>query len=751
MRKLLLIPVVSLLFALQLSAQVRFDKNDSVPVEWNGQPLPNAWAGGINFPLFSSIDLNGDSIMDVVLYDRLNNRLSCFTNDGSASVNAWHYAPQFASRFPALNRWMLSYDYNCDGKMDLFTLSPLYPSCIACYRNDYTPGTGLQFTLVDPILEESFSTTSFPIFASGVLIPAFDDIDGDGDMDILGYNSIPDGRIIYHKNESKELFGHCDSLKFTYADACWGTFALAIGGNNEVGCFNCPCRMSSSGPVEKSADFNLGPEEMRRDDTITSIFPIDIDGDLDKDLLVGDISALTSLLVINGGTPSAANMIAQDATYPTADVPAIFNGFHYHASFDTDNDGLKDLIISPSEYENKQAMWLYRNFNTASMPDFQLTTTTFLQDQMIDVGENAAPVPFDYDSDGLEDLIVAGSVYDTATSAYRNSLFLFRNTGTATSPSFNLINEDVAGIASLAYNSTIYPSFGDIDNDGDKDMILGTEDGRLQYFSNTAGPGNPANFQLNTPNYMGIDVGNNATPQLVDIDRDAKLDLIIGEKSGFVNFYKNIGSATSPFFSNIASEDTLGGINLQQQGYTDGYTVPFMYDSAGSYRLAVSNMTGNVYFYGNIDGNILGTYTLIDSLYEKSESSRIRFNVSVSGGSFNGDSYTDLVIGQSTGGLQLWMQHNPTAGVQQPNALLPSFVAFPNPASDRFIIDVNAIGKDRSLFIRVHNAEGRLMKEVPLDSQRIQVETADWPEGIYLIQLAGSGVSRSQKVMVLHR
>lgn len=719
---------------------MRFDRQDTVSLFENGVALQNAWAGGLNFPLFNSVDLNGDGVKDMVAYDRVNSRLTCYVNDGSNSLSAWKYDPSYASKFPYINRWALMYDYNCDGNEDLFTLSPIYPSCIACYRNDYSPATGLRFTLVDPILEESFSTTVFPVFASGVLLPAFDDVDGDGDMDILGYNSIPDGRVILHKNESMETYGICDSLIFNYANACWGNFAFRVGGANEVGCFGCPCRGSSNPYLNDPLSYSY--EEAKRDDTVTSIFSIDIDGDADKDLLVGDISALTSLLVYNGGTSQVAAMDSQDVNYPSMDIPAIFNGFHSHAYLDVDNDGLKDLIVSPNEYENKAAQWIYKNQGSSSLPVFHRLATDFLQNTMLDVGENAAPVVIDLDSDGLNDLVVAGSVYDTASSYYSTRLYYLHNIGTSSVPIFDLMDDDLAGISTLAYNSTIYPAFGDLDNDGDKDLLLGTEDGKLQYFINNSGA-----FQLAVANFMAIDVGNNATPQLVDLDRDGKLDIVSGEKNGFINLYKNIGTTNSAAFSSIPSEDTLGRIILQSPGYTDGYSVPFVYDSAGTYRLAASNMAGNVYFYGNIDGNILGAYTLIDSLYDVTESSRIRFNVSVGGGDLNNDGFCDLVIGQSSGGAQLWYQHNGTSDISSPESQL-QFSVYPNPAHDNLLIvfdDNDARSLSRLVLM---DQLGRSVTQMDSWHNRVNLSLRGLSSGIYFLKMERNNAVAVTRIII---
>src|SRR3979409_455207 len=112
MKRILPLVFIVLVFGeTKLKAQaIAFHRVDTIPVIVNNVPLNNAWAGGINFPLFSEIDLNGDGIHDLFLFDRYNNRISPFLNDGTSGVNAWHYAPQYVSKFPPINKWARLYD-----------------------------------------------------------------------------------------------------------------------------------------------------------------------------------------------------------------------------------------------------------------------------------------------------------------------------------------------------------------------------------------------------------------------------------------------------------------------------------------------------------------------------------------------------------------------------------------------------------------------------------------------------------------
>lgn len=744
--------VFLIVFANNISAQARFDRVDTIPVREGSSYLVNPWAGGINFPIISEIDLNGDGLHDIFIFDSHNNRVIPFLNDGSPGVNAWHFAPSYISKFPPINKWALLYDYNCDGKQDLFTLSLSPPSGIAVYRNDYTLANGLRWTLVNPFLQERFATITTNIFASGLSLPTFIDVDDDGDMDILGYNSVPDGRVVYHRNVSMDQFGHCDSLKFEYATGCWGNFSLRIGSTNSVSCFHCPCREASPDFIrlyEDSVQYDP-TEAARRDDTISKVFAIDLDGNGAKELLIGDISSENTLLVHNGGTPSSAEMDTQDVSYPSNDVSAIFNGFHFHSYIDLDNDSKKDLLVLAHEFANRRGMWWYKNNGTNAFPVFSKQSEGFLQDNMIDVGENAAPVFFDYNADGLLDLIIAGTVYANSTTGDKSGLSVYKNVGTATEPSFEFVTNDFGSLSLLGYSSPWFPAFADMDADGDEDLILGIEDGTLQYFNNSAGPGNTASFQLAIPHFMGIDVGNVATPQLFDLNKDGKLDLLVGEKNGFINYFENAGTTGSAFFPSIPTNDTLGCIIRRMPLSPDGFTVPFAYDSLGKTRLLVSDFSGNIYEYRNIVNNLNGCFNLTDSIFDLPESSRVKNNLTISGADINADGMTDLVIGLSTGGVHIFLQREPTLSVDELGEKLPHFDCYPNPANDKLQIVLKTFNPSETIRLNVSDCLGRILYSETVTEKVWKIDTQNFAAGIYFVQVRTEKNSSAQRVIISH-
>lgn len=178
--------------------------------------------------------------------------------------------------------------------------------------------------------------------------------------------------------------------------------------------------------------------------------------------------------------------------------------------------------------------------------NFVFQKKTFLQDEMIELGEGAYPVLFDADADGKKDLIVGNLGYYMGNTN-KSRLAFYKNIGTSSSPSFSLITRDYQSLSTYNIYS-MAPTFGDLDNDGDKDLIIGDNNGQLHYFENIATTGSPAQFANHVASYQGIDVGNFAYPQLFDINKNGTLDLVIGSLNGKISYYSNTGTVFSPNF-----------------------------------------------------------------------------------------------------------------------------------------------------------------------------------------------------------
>lgn len=726
-----------------------YTRTDTIPVKVNNALLKMPWVGGHNFCQFSAIDLNLDGIKDLFVFDRTGMKITTYINKGTTNtVDYLDSSVKYAPKFPHLEEWVLLRDYNCDGKEDIFSYG--YGS-VKVWRNTSTPGN-LQFTLQANNLRSTYCPPAalLNLALTGVDIPTIDDIDGDGDLDILTYDA---GGINmqYHVNKSKELGYNCDSLIFNMdCSGCWGNFRASISGCNMV---YGACAAEPPVPDGQESERHAG----------NCSLCMDLDADGDKEILLGQLGCCNMVLLTNGGSASIANMTAMDDSFPSYNTPAMFNSFPCGYFIDMNNDAKRDLIVSPNAPNvsiDKASIWYYLNTGTDNAPVFSRQTRSLLQEDMIDVGEGADPVFFDFTGDGLTDLLVSNyaSVLDSCPSSNRYGVVAYNNIGSAGSPKFEAVSSDFANLTSQLTGITgKHLTFGDLDADGDADMCVGDYDGFVHYFQNTASAGNPAVFNniglvFDISTSAPIDIGSYATPQLIDIDRDGDLDLIIGERAGNLNYFRNSGTANS--FSFSITSPTFGGVDVLKSNVT-GYSVPFVYDSAGTYHLLVGSEssrsyalpTGWIWRFDNIDGNLGGNFTLVDSLYKNIWEG---LRMTVNGSDINNDGSIDLAIGNYAGGVAIYLGDTGTVGVPDLDKAQLDFTIFPNPSKGQITLSLTNPEHQEILELNIYNTIGKLVYYNYLISNKnsLSFDVSFLPSGIYSCQVRSSknggptGISR---------
>ena len=248
-KTILLLILTNFLFA-EAYSQIGYNRSTHLKVlKANGDTLKNAWAGGFNSVQFSEIDFNLDGIKDLFVFDKTGNRISTFINDGVAGEVSYTYDPSYIQFFQKdLTNWVLSRDYNCDGKMDLMAY---HSGGIKAYKNIST--TQLQFVLDTIAIKSNYNPDGTPsfinLFISPTDLPAIDDIDGDGDLDILTF-SILGSYVEYHKNLSMETTGNCNSFIYELSNKCWGFFKENLS-NNSVTLYDT-CQWNIDNPQKLS-------------------------------------------------------------------------------------------------------------------------------------------------------------------------------------------------------------------------------------------------------------------------------------------------------------------------------------------------------------------------------------------------------------------------------------------------------------------------------------------------------------------
>ncbi len=198
----------------------------------------------------------------------------------------------------------------------------------------------------------------------------------------------------------------------------------------------------------------------------------------------------------------------------------------------------------------------------------------------------ADPVFADLDNDGDKDLI-AGNNY--------GYILYYENTGTVSAPAFDAPATNPFGLTDNGRKSSI--AFGDIDNDGDLDIIEGLYgSGNLKFIENTGTASAPAfGAPIDAP--FGLSYSYYAyTPVLVDMDGDMDLDIVSGEYYGRYLYFENTGTVSAPAFANGLVANPFG---LSVIAYA---STPVMFDADGDgdFDMLSGDKKGDFTYFKNI-------------------------------------------------------------------------------------------------------------------------------------------------------
>ena len=174
----------------------------------------------------------------------------------------------------------------------------------------------------------------------------------------------------------------------------------------------------------------------------------------------------------------------------------------------------------------------------------QLKIGPFDSDTPLETYGCPSPNFVDMDNDGDLDLI-CGEFLDRFT--------YFENTGDKHSPRFATGHrlKDPSGSDVRMDLQMIVPVAFDWDLDGDLDLIVGDEDGRVAWVQNTGGIDSDRVPIFEQPRYFQqladcLKCGALATPVGVDWDGDGDDDIVSGNTAGYIEIFENLSRTRSP-------------------------------------------------------------------------------------------------------------------------------------------------------------------------------------------------------------
>ena len=721
--------IVSLLAKTAISQvlPIGFNFNNSIPLvgKNNLNAYPNAWFGGMNAPQIQQTDLNNDGNLDIIILDRSGDKISVYESFDNRST--WIYNPSLTAGLPLIKDWFIIRDYNADGLDDLFISAG---NGIRIYKRLPNSGSIPQFELVTDLLSSDYYGNELNLFVSRVDIPAIDDVDGDGDLDILTFYIL--GTCIeYHKNLSHELHGNNDHLLFKLETDNWGRFTEDAQSNSIN--YNDSCGRTGLGERHSGSALLLD----------------DLDHDNDQDLILADVSYDDVLFLINQPINGTDVIIPTPSGYPTSwsnvRIP-IFPGV-FRAQTNSDNE--PDLIISPNTESNAiNSGRLMKMFTSVGGNTFNFigNESPFLCHEMIDLGRNTIPLLTDIDNDGDSDLIVGtGGEYELpippeTVGNYRATVWLFENVGNTETPSFIYRSDNIGDlqVLNLKYFS---PAALDFNGDGKKDILVGLSNGGFRLLLNNSSAGN-FSFALQPENTISSDAGEFSSPDFFDVNDDGLLDLISGSRSGTMKVFLNTGTSAIPIFPASPNIEEWGNVETVEEGVSNnGYSNPCVINYQGTNYLISGSERGTVHSWLITDE----TFIPLDSVVANIDEGNL---TEITIGNLNNDQYPDLITGNARGGLNLYLGGEPLS--LEILASSNSLAIFPNPASNYVYITFNE-PSERLKEIIVFDISGKLVQQISTKEKAgLELNLSGLNKGIYFINLIESTKSSYGKFIISH-
>jgi hypothetical protein len=328
----------------------------------------------------------------------------------------------------------------------------------------------------------------------------------------------------------------------------------------------------------------------------------------------------------------------------TIEVPP---GQEYYAYFEGDTRTLTEIYLPGPEAGFSQKaqdaldeipQWLY--------PDM-VKKFTELGERVMDTGDFAIPAFGDMDGDSDLDLTVGSET---------GFLYYFENIGTKNRAIFQRDDEPYQHLNTYSlkdFNSTS-PTIGDVDADGDNDLVVGVHDGSFFCFLNDGTPDDPK-FGYSTGSYFINEPAN--YPSLVDLDADGDLDIAAGTTDGYICFFEYVGLDTFPdwdysnrFFTGEDDDRPVCAADM---------------DDDGDFDLSVGDGDfATLYFYRNI-GSPTQEIWLEDIMMYNGISPE--YGTAPGIADLNGDYRPDLLVGGNSGRMFVYQN---SGSAQNPNWLI---------------------------------------------------------------------------------
>ncbi len=492
------------------------------PVFVDNEEIDQPFTGGLNQPDPHFIDWNEDGVLD------------CFINDRDGYLQYWEgkadwgdsEIPQFTfvtKTFQNINvgTWYAFHDFDGDGDYDLLSHTPNSDGVSFWSNSDG------DLTLVT---DELLDIENFPVYGGQIVIPALADIDNDNIIDyFIGDIS---GRLAYYK-------GH-DNV------AGLPQFELLTSVFEDIQIVWTPGRHGAN-----AVEF------------------YDMDNDNDLDLIWGDFYQPGLFYLENYGTdevPDFDQTLMETAFPQGTEFATTGHNIARIADFDSDGDGDMVVGVLSGAYgtEYLDNLYYFRNSGSAENSNFEMMTSRLLPG--LDLISGTHPAISEQCSSG--DLqIWVGTEQDSANPNYNGSIYTLYENGSNADFTLHMNSSGQYG----EIGSNLSPAFFDLSNDGANDLFIGEFNGTIVKKDQERDYPDYCIYWGPEPDFLNIDLSGRSTPSFGDVDQDGDDDLVVGDKNGVVFVFWNHGSSSTTVLDSLSSLNIDIGDNASPNVLENGH------------------------------------------------------------------------------------------------------------------------------------------------------------------------------------